>query len=424
MVTELASPSAGDGPAPLRWARSGAMALCGHAGAAPTTGTAALAAHADALAAEMCARQGAPPLDGAALLGERAAVRGLVRRGRIAPGGGCRLLPTARGFLAANLARPDDVALLPAWLERDVGSDPWAALARALRERPARAWVERGRLLGLAVAEAAAPGSDPGPGVRVRALGPPREPPRTPPRVVDLSALWAGPLCASLLARGGARVVKIESTSRPDGARRGPTAFFDLLNAGKASVALDLASVAGRDALRRWIDAADVVVEASRPRALRQLGVDAEAWVAEGRGRVWVSITGHGRRGAAADRVAFGDDAGVAAGLAVAAGTHDDPVFCADAVADPLAGLHAALAVERARARGGGCLLDVALADVARHALGGAADAGAPPARVLADDGAWWVACDGVRAPVAPPRARRPAGRARPLGADGTGPPC
>ena len=40
--------------------------------------------------------------------------------------------------------------------------------------------------------------------------------------VVDLSALWAGPLCGGLLAGAGATVVKVESTHRPDGARRGP----------------------------------------------------------------------------------------------------------------------------------------------------------------------------------------------------------
>ena len=62
------------------------------------------------------------------------------------------------------------------------------------------------------------------------------------PRVVDLSALWAGPLAASLLQRNGAEVIKVEDTRRPDGARRGDAAFYDLLNAGKRSVALDLSS--------------------------------------------------------------------------------------------------------------------------------------------------------------------------------------
>ncbi|HKJ25953.1 MAG TPA: CoA transferase [Myxococcota bacterium] len=405
-------------PAPHAWARSGAMALTGHAGDAPRVGPARLASRADAIAAELCVRSGLPvhALDGAALLGERAAVARLSRRGRTSPGGGCRLCATARGDLAVSLARPDDVALLPAWLEREVHGDPWPALARALPERPASAWVERGRLLGLAVAEAAPPAADPGPGVGVEAIGTPRARRVARPLVVDLSSLWAGPLCAQLLGMAGARVVKVESTGRPDGARRGAPRLFDLLNGDKASVALDLGSAGGRDALRYLLDRADVVVEASRPRALRQLGIEAEAILAERPGLVWVAITGHGRREPNGGWVGFGDDAAVAAGLAVAAGGPDAPIFCADAVADPLAGMHAALETLRALESGGGVLLDVALAAVARHALGPLGEE--PRARVFARDRAWWVACEGARARVAAPRARRPARRARPLGAD------
>jgi hypothetical protein len=47
------------------------------------------------------------------------------------------------------------------------------------------------------------------------------------------SSLWAGPLCTNLLGLGGARVIKVESTTRPDGARSGPPAFFELLHHGE-----------------------------------------------------------------------------------------------------------------------------------------------------------------------------------------------
>ena len=132
----------------------------------------------------------------------------------------------------------------------------------------------------------------------------------TAPLVVDLSSLWAGPLCSHLLGLGGARVVKVESTARPDGGRTDDSGFFDLLNHGKASVALDLPSAEGVARLRSLLQAADVVIEGSRPRALRQWGIDAEALLADAAGpRVWVSITGHGRDDAEGVRVAFGDDA-------------------------------------------------------------------------------------------------------------------
>ena len=93
--------------------------------------------------------------------------------------------------------------------------------------------------------------------------------------VVDLSSLWAGPLCAQLLTAAGARTVKVESTSRPDGARRGPAPFYDLLHAGQDSVALDFRDHRDVDRLRTLLAAADIVIEASRPRALAQLGIDA-----------------------------------------------------------------------------------------------------------------------------------------------------
>ncbi len=83
--------------------------------------------------------------------------------------------------------------------------------------------------------------------------------------VLDLSSLWAGPLAGRLLLESGARVVKVESVRRPDGARLGPPRFFARLNAGKASVALDLTTAVGRHQLSDLVAAADVVIAASRP---------------------------------------------------------------------------------------------------------------------------------------------------------------
>ena len=78
--------------------------------------------------------------------------------------------------------------------------------------------------------------------------------------------------------------------------------------------------------------------------------------------QVWVSITGYGRSEDAAHRVAFGDDAAAAGGLVVWSG--DEPMFCADAVADPLSGLAAADACLDALGSGGRWLLDVSMAAV------------------------------------------------------------
>jgi crotonobetainyl-CoA:carnitine CoA-transferase CaiB-like acyl-CoA transferase len=182
--------------------------------------------------------------------------------------------------------------------------------------------------------------------------------------VVEFGSLWAAPLCGGLLARAGCRVVKVESVHRPDGARRGPASFFASLNCAKEEVTVDPTTKVGLEQVRRLVDGADVVLEASRPRALAHWGLDAAAEVA--RGVVWASITGYGRTGPRSGGVAFGDDAAVSGGLVL----DDPPGFVADAVADPVTGMLAAVAVRAALDDGVGALLDLSLAGTARWLAG------------------------------------------------------
>jgi hypothetical protein len=385
-----------------RWAASGAMSLTGDREGPPLSPGWSIATFLDGMADDLDAL-GGPRVDGAALLGERAAIGGLTRSGGISPGGTCRLVRAADAWLAVNLARPDDVTLANAWLG-DAGldgADPWPRLASSVATAPAMPLVADAARLGLAVSRI-------GEAEEPLSWSPPGELPEleSSPLVIDLSSLWAGPLCAHLLGLAGARVVKVESVERVDGARRGPAAFFDLLHYGHQSVALAFRTSRGRDALRVLLDAADVVIEGSRPRALEQLGVDAHEHVE--RGAVWVSITAYGRR-AAPLRVGFGDDVGIAAGLH--AGTPDVPLFCADAIADPITGLWAARAALGAIRAGGGTLLDVPMAAVSRLAR---RDERVGERAAGLHDGHWIL--DDI--PVAPPRARPPVGRAAAPGAD------
>jgi crotonobetainyl-CoA:carnitine CoA-transferase CaiB-like acyl-CoA transferase len=167
-------------------------------------------------------------------------------------------------------------------------------------------------------------------------------------------------LVARILRSAGARILKVEFSSRPDGARATPE-FFDALHADDdVQLELGVTTDGGRAELRELIEQADVVIEASRPRALNQLGVGPDQ-VGRRAGRVWLSITGYGRRGPGAHWVAFGDDAAVAGGL-VETDEDGDPVFCADAVADPVTGLFGAAAVLASLEAGGGHLIDLSLA--------------------------------------------------------------
>lgn len=388
------------------WASSGAAALTGRPDGPPLLPPGGAATAARKLAAELrSATGGRVDVDGPALLAERAAFTGHRRAGARSVGDSCRLLPTADGWAAVSCARPDDPLLLGALVERELPADPWPTLAHWLREHSGSELAERAELLGVPATPVGRPAQSP-------------RYPLLPPRpvegllVVDFSALWAGPLCAHLLGLAGARVVKVETPARPDGARFGHAGFYRLLHAGHRSVVLDPTDPDGRRALAALVEAADIVIEASRPRALAGFGLDAQAAVAAG--TTWVSITANGR---ASNRVGFGDD--VAAGAGLLARDRRGPVFCGDAIADPLTGLAAATLAVTAPADGAGILWDVSMSAVVAATLDGyaaASDALAPTARRAA--GGWVFDTSAGPVPVAAPRRRTPAGTAPASGAD------
>ncbi|WP_243407128.1 CoA transferase [Frankia canadensis] len=432
-----------DAPA-LAWAQSGLMWLTGQprraplAPGAPVLGRAVAAAR---LFASLAGQMGhAVVPDVPSLLGGRAALMGLRRAGRTSANGSCRLLRTADDWIAVNLARPADVEAIDALvgvLGQDVGAgtspacpDPraqpgaqvtdqaWQVLDAAVRRLPAGEVADMAHLLAIP-ASVLRTGRRPSP---VRRVAVPGARPGGPvgsghggPLVVDLSAMWAGPLCARLLGQVGMRVIKVESARRPDGARQGDPDFYDWLHEDQRSVALDFESESGRARLHRLVDEADVVIESSRPRALEQLGLDAARAVAVQPGKVWLSITGYGRgdgvAGRGAQPVSFGDDAAVGGGLVAweRSGAAASPVFCGDAIADPLTGLFAALAVVASLARGGGSLLDVPLRDVSAWVADSpSAPRGhrPPPWQVTgSDEDGWMVAQAGRSQRVLPPRA-------------------
>jgi hypothetical protein len=332
--------------------------------------------------------------DGATLLGERAMRAGFSIPGRTSAGGGCRLFDALGDTIALNLARPADREMLPALFEDDrLDADDDAAIAACMGRSDAHALVRRGRSMGLAIAaeceprpalehvplfgrsgcawtelvtgpRAMAPGvATPGTSAAVRSA----------PRVVDLSALWAGPLAAHLLWLAGAQVVKVESRSRPDGMRDAEGDFYALINQGKTTVAVDLADGSERQGLLALIAASDIVIEAARPRALQQLGIDADRIARTTPGLVWISITAHGATGEAADWVGFGDDCGVSGGLSAALRRASGRTgFVGDALADPLTGIFASLAAWEAWTSGRGARLELAMSHVVARCLAAA----------------------------------------------------
>ena len=298
---------------------------------------------------------------GLGLLTERATLLGLPQSGLVSCGGASHLLRGADWWFAVSLARSDDFRSLPAWLGVDADPlvDPWALVESAVRDRTVEDVVATACLLGLAcsaVGEMADRRA-----VLVDRIGSAQPTLLGGLVVANLASLWAGPLAADILARLGAQVITVESSSRPDGARATP-AFYDRLHDRCTSITLPLASADGQAQLAELLQRVDVVIEGSRPRALAQMGIDARAVVESGP-RLWVSIQSHGRSQEFAHRIGYGDDAAAAGGLV---GWHlGEPRFLTDALADPLAGLTAAAAIVQLIEQGGRWLVDVSLARVA-----------------------------------------------------------
>lgn len=271
------------------------------------------------------------------------------------PNGHCQIVQTADGWIAVNLAREDDRAGVPAWLESPLDCKPWDAVAAYAAMRSCDAWVERATLLGLPVSrlgesEPLEMAVMPDSGLQKRLAD---------MTVLDLSALWAGPLCGGLLAQAGMAVTKVESPARPDPTRQATPDQHARLNGAKRHMQMDLSDPALLDA----IFAADVLITSARPHALARLGITQQALFARNPGLIWVAITAHGFFGDAAMRVGFGDDCAVAGGLV---GWNDNvPCFLGDALADPLTGLRAARLVLDYVRSGQSGLLDAALAPTA-----------------------------------------------------------
>src|SRR2546426_10274629 len=98
-------------------------------------------------------------------------------------------------------------------------------------------------------------------------------------RVIELGTMIAAPFATHILAQLGAEVIKVEpptgDTTRAL-VRGGPSGTFIAYNHGKKSIAIDLTTAEGREAFRRLIASADVLIHNLAPSAARKLQVAAE----------------------------------------------------------------------------------------------------------------------------------------------------
>ena len=141
--------------------------------------------------------------------------------------------------------------------------------------------------------------------------------------VLDLSQGIAGPVCAGILARQGARVIKVEPLTGDwmrgiGNSREGMPANAIAGNLNKEALAIDAAKPAGRDAILRLAAKVDVVVENFRAGVMTRLGLDFAALRAVNPRIIYASITGFGTIGPLAKKAATDSVLQAYSGMAVA----------------------------------------------------------------------------------------------------------
>lgn len=126
-------------------------------------------------------------------------------------------------------------------------------------------------------------------------------------RILDLTKLLPGPLATLWLAQQGAEVIKVEDPSSPDPIRdyppikNGLSVYYEALNAGKRSLALDYRKDGGRELLLKLVKDADVVIEQFRPGVMEAFGLGFDSLRKINPNIILVSITGYGQTGPMAD---------------------------------------------------------------------------------------------------------------------------
>lgn len=169
--------------------------------------------------------------------------------------------------------------------------------------------------------------------------------------VADFSRVLAGPYTTMLLADLGATVIKVERPGLGDDTRAwgppyaadGQSTYFQSVNRGKRSIALDLADPADRAIARRLADRADVLVENHRPGSLARFGLDEPTLRASNAALVYCSISGFGS-GAGADLPGYDLLVQAMGGLMSVTGSQE-PTKVGVALVDVLTGLHATIGI-------------------------------------------------------------------------------
>ena len=177
-------------------------------------------------------------------------------------------------------------------------------------------------------------------------------------RVIELAHIMAGPVAGLMLADMGADVIKVEKLNGDDTRRfvpptiEGESAAFMMMNRNKRGIVLDLKTEDGKNALKRLIKDADVLIENYRMGTMEKLGLGYDALREINPGLIYCEVSGFGRTGPYAHRGGFDLIAQGMSGLMSITGEGHgrEPVKVGAPVSDITAGIVAAMGIAAAYA--------------------------------------------------------------------------
>jgi len=204
-------------------------------------------------------------------------------------------------------------------------------------------------------------------------------------KVLDLSKVLAGPMCAQYMGEMGAEVIKVESRGTGDDTRAWPPfraagdaqvgTVFISANRNKRSISLDLRKPEAQDIVRRLAAQADVVVESFGPGSAARLGIGAEQLRALNPRLIYCSISGYGSVGPMAREKGYDVILQAFTGMLSITGEPGGAAVRAPfSPVDQATGLHALVgilaAVNERHRTGLGTLVEASLFDTATNFLG------------------------------------------------------
>ncbi len=193
-------------------------------------------------------------------------------------------------------------------------------------------------------------------------------------KVLDLTSVYSGPFCTLLLKDLGAEVIKLERPESGDlirhdiphteGDEGGP---FIILNRGKKSITVNLATEKGRNICQELAKKVDVLVENFSPGTMTKLGLDSKVICAINPKIIYASISAYGQTGPLRDYPGFDPVAQAMGGMTAVTGFPDAPVRSAVSIADFSSGFFSAMSIIGAlfhrQRTGEGQVIDISMQD-------------------------------------------------------------